>query len=187
MELIDTDASVAGLLRALLTEVPVRWRAANRLAASSAQIRLRGVVATGYVAIGGHGGWVGSDLDHACRLLDAELLGEALRQRPDDFARCVPEQVHAGILRHGHPGVPRSSPTARRPGTSSGSPGSPRSSCRAPSRPPRSASRRCSPRCCTPCTWVRARTPWPHHLRPRLKPGRRPHARRRAATPYATG
>ena len=34
----------------------------------------------------GHDGWVGSDLNHACRLLDAELLRAALRERPDDFA-----------------------------------------------------------------------------------------------------
>jgi hypothetical protein len=45
--------------------VPVRLRAANRLAARPAQIRLRGVVATGYAAIEGHNGWVGSDLNHA--------------------------------------------------------------------------------------------------------------------------
>lgn len=53
--------------------------------------------------------------------------------------------------------------------------------------PPRSALRRCSPRCCAPSTWVRARTTRLHHLRPCLQPGRRPHARRRAVTPYATG
>lgn len=106
MELIDAGASVRSLLRALLTEVPAQLHAYNRMASSTAQIRLRGVVAGGYVAVDEHGGWVGSDLNHACRLLDAQLLREALRSRPDGFALCVSEGVHAGIVRHDHPGVP---------------------------------------------------------------------------------
>ncbi|MGW5606920.1 hypothetical protein ACWEWI_12610 [Streptomyces sp. NPDC003753] len=106
MELIDANASVTALLRALLTEVPAQLRAVNRMASSSAQIRLRGVVASGYVAVDGHDGWVGSDLNHACRLLDAELLRAALRERAGDFALCVSEAVHAGIVRHSHPGIP---------------------------------------------------------------------------------
>lgn len=107
MELIDAGASVAGLLRALLTEVPAQLRAVNRLASRSAQIRLRGVVATGFVAVDPLDGWVGSDLNHACRLLDAQVLRDALGERPDDFALCVSESVHSGIVRHDHPGVPR--------------------------------------------------------------------------------
>ncbi|MGW3663577.1 hypothetical protein [Streptomyces sp. NPDC005141] len=106
MELIDANASVTALLRALLTEVPAQLRAVNRMASSSAQIRLRGVVATGYVAVDAYDGWVGSDLNHACRLLDAGLLRAALRERPNDFALCVSESVHAGIVRHNHPGIP---------------------------------------------------------------------------------
>ncbi|MFE2532998.1 hypothetical protein [Streptomyces sp. NPDC059371] len=106
MELIDANASVTALLRTLLTEVPDLLRAVNRTASSSAQIRLRGVVATGYVAVDEHDGWVGSDLNHACRLLDAALLRAALRERPDDFALCVSEGVHSGIVRHDHPGIP---------------------------------------------------------------------------------
>ncbi|MET9408691.1 hypothetical protein ABZX90_23430 [Streptomyces sp. NPDC002935] len=106
MELIDANAPVTALLRALLTEVPAQLRAVNRMASSSAQIRLRGVVATGYVAVDAYDGWVGSDLNHACRLLDARLLRAALRERPNDFALCVSESVHAGIVRHSHPGIP---------------------------------------------------------------------------------
>ncbi|MEV0177757.1 hypothetical protein AB0I54_00420 [Streptomyces sp. NPDC050625] len=105
MELIDANSSVPALLRALLTSVPAQLRAVNRMASSSAQIRLRGVVASGYVAIDEHG-WVGSDLNHACRLLDAGLLRAALRERRDDFALCVSEGVYTGIVRHDHTGVP---------------------------------------------------------------------------------
>ncbi|MER6736438.1 hypothetical protein [Streptomyces puniciscabiei] len=105
MELIDAGASVPALLRTLLTEVPAQLHGYNRLASSSAQIRLRGVVATGYVTVDEHGGWVGSDLNHACRLLDAPLLRAALRERNNGFALCVSEGVHTGIVRHDHHGV----------------------------------------------------------------------------------
>ncbi|MGW1463547.1 hypothetical protein ACWCPT_04215 [Streptomyces sp. NPDC002308] len=106
MELIDAGASVTALLRALLTELPAQLRSMNRQASRSAQMRLRGVVAAGYVAVDRHDGWVGSDLNHACRLLDAELLKEALRERPSDFALCVSDAVYQGIVRHSHTGVP---------------------------------------------------------------------------------
>ncbi|MEU6989978.1 hypothetical protein ABZ953_04835 [Streptomyces sp. NPDC046465] len=106
MELIDANASVHALLRALLGEVPAQLRAVNRMASSSAQIRLRAVLATGYVAVDELDGWVGSDLNHACRLLDGDVLRAALRERTNDFALCISEDVHAGIVRHDRPGVP---------------------------------------------------------------------------------
>lgn len=105
MESIDANAPVDALLRALLTEAPAQLRHTNRMASSSAQIRLRTVLATGYVAIDSRDGWVGSDLNHACRLLDAKPLRVALRERPDDFALCVSDSVYQGIVRHGHPGI----------------------------------------------------------------------------------
>ncbi|KPC80021.1 MULTISPECIES: hypothetical protein [unclassified Streptomyces] len=105
MELIDSNASVTALLRALLTETPVQLHGVNRMASSSAQIRLRAVLATGYVAIDERNGWVGSDLNHACRLLDGDVLRAALRERTGDLALCVSEDVHRGIVRHGHPGI----------------------------------------------------------------------------------
>ncbi|XMA38238.1 hypothetical protein O1157_20920 [Streptomyces albogriseolus] len=106
MELIDANAPVTALLRVLLTEVPMQLRAVNRMASRSAQMRLRGVLAGGYVAVDRLDGWVGSDLNHACRLLDAALLRTALRERADDFALCVSDSVYQGVVRHDHPGVP---------------------------------------------------------------------------------
>ncbi|MFI6660862.1 hypothetical protein ACIBL8_35590 [Streptomyces sp. NPDC050523] len=107
MELIDASASVTALLRSLLTQVPAQLRTVNRMASSSAQIRLRGVVATGWVAVDELDGWVGSDLNHACRLLDAQVLRDALHERPDDFALCVSDLLYAGIVRHDHTGIPK--------------------------------------------------------------------------------
>ncbi|MFD3921075.1 hypothetical protein [Streptomyces sp. NPDC058595] len=106
MELIEASSSVPALLRTLLTEVPAQLRTVNRMTSSSAQIRLRGVLASGYVAIDERDGWVGSDLNHACRLLDATVLRAALRERGDGFALCVSDSVYQGIVRHDHHGVP---------------------------------------------------------------------------------
>lgn len=106
MELIDANASVPALLRALLTQVPTELRGMNRLASSTVQMRLRVVVAAGYVAVDERDGWVGTDLNNACRLLDAQLLREALRERPNGMALCVSHDVHAGIVRHNHRGIP---------------------------------------------------------------------------------
>ncbi|MCI3276206.1 hypothetical protein [Streptomyces cylindrosporus] len=106
MELIDANASVTGLLRALLHEVPIQLRAVNRMASKAAQMRLRVVLANGYVSIDEHSGWVGSDLNHACRLLDADVLRSALRERAGDFALCVSQSLYSGVVRHDHPGVP---------------------------------------------------------------------------------
>ncbi|MFI5865583.1 hypothetical protein [Streptomyces sp. NPDC051546] len=106
MELVDPAVPLTTLLRALLTEVPAELHAVNRMAASSAQIRLRAVLATGFVAVDEFDGWVGTDLNQACRLLDADPLRAALRERADDFALCVSESVHTGVVQHGHLGIP---------------------------------------------------------------------------------
>jgi hypothetical protein len=66
MELIDANAPVTALLRALLMDVPAQLRAVNRMASSSAQIRLRGVVATGYVAVDRHDCWTPSYCGPPC-------------------------------------------------------------------------------------------------------------------------
>ncbi|MEV0414508.1 hypothetical protein AB0I68_27815 [Streptomyces sp. NPDC050448] len=106
IELIDPAVPLTGLLRALLKDAPAELHAVNRLAASSAQIRLRAVLATGFVHIDEFDGWVGTDLNNACRLLDGEPLRAALRERPDDYALCVSESVHSGIVAHDHLGIP---------------------------------------------------------------------------------
>ncbi|MYW33356.1 hypothetical protein [Streptomyces sp. SID2119] len=105
MELIDANASLTALLRSLLAVVPAELHALNRLASSSARMRLRCVVTSGYVAVDPDGGWVGSDLNHACRLLDADVLRNELKKSSGDFALCVSEPVYSGVVRHNHLGV----------------------------------------------------------------------------------
>ncbi|MEU0138356.1 hypothetical protein ABZ203_00620 [Streptomyces albidoflavus] len=106
MEFIDPNVPVPQVLRSVISELPAQLKAVNRMASSAAQMRLRTVVASGFIALDERGIWVGSDLNHACRLLDADLLRAALRERPGDVALCVSQSVHAGIVRHGHLGIP---------------------------------------------------------------------------------
>ncbi|MEV0368553.1 hypothetical protein AB0I10_01745 [Streptomyces sp. NPDC050636] len=110
--LISSEISKTGLLRTLLTTTPGLLHHYNRLAASSTQMRLRIVLASGEVAHdpreGVTGGIVGHDLNEACRLLDAGVLRRALRERTgEDCVLCVSDPVYWGVVRHGHLGVPR--------------------------------------------------------------------------------
>lgn len=104
VELIDANVPVAGLVKALLTETPLLLHAKNRLMADNTRMRLRVVLAAGYVAVD-EKGWIGADLNHAFRLLDAEPLREALRTGVGDSVLCVSDTVYQGVVRHGHHGM----------------------------------------------------------------------------------
>ncbi|MDT0382031.1 hypothetical protein RM572_25025 [Streptomyces sp. DSM 42041] len=108
--LLSGDVSKVALLRALLTSLPDALSNYNRLAAASTQMRLRIVLAVGEVALdprdGTLGGVVGHDLNQACRLLDAEVLRDALRSRQRSASVvCVSDTIYQGVVRHGHRGV----------------------------------------------------------------------------------
>ncbi|MFI6091474.1 hypothetical protein [Streptomyces sp. NPDC051218] len=104
VELIDANVPVSRLLKVLLTETPMLLHAKNRLMAGSTRMRLRVVLAAGYVGVD-EKGWIGGDLNHAFRLLDAEPLREALRTGADSSVLCVSDAVYQGVVRHGHHGV----------------------------------------------------------------------------------
>ncbi|MFD7651290.1 hypothetical protein ACFV5M_27080, partial [Streptomyces albidoflavus] len=106
MEFIDPNVPVPQVLRSVISELPAQLKAVNRMASRGAQMRLRTVVASGFIALDERGIWVGGDLNHACRLLDADLLRAALRERPGDVALCVSQSVWTGIVRHHHLGIP---------------------------------------------------------------------------------
>lgn len=105
MELIDVQAPVPALLKTLLTETPALLHSKNRLLASSARIRLRIVLSSGYVAVDELDGWVGSDLNHAVRLLNSDPLRDVLKERDGDCVVCVSEGIYTGVVRHGPLGV----------------------------------------------------------------------------------
>ncbi|UYM24080.1 hypothetical protein NQP46_12995 [Streptomyces albus] len=66
MEFIDPNVPVPQVLRSVISELPAQLKAVNRMASSAAQMRLRAVVASGFIALDERGIWVGSDLNHAC-------------------------------------------------------------------------------------------------------------------------
>ncbi|MFI1413050.1 hypothetical protein ACH4Y0_24490 [Streptomyces sp. NPDC020707] len=105
MELIDTRVPVPVLVKSLLAETPALLHNKNRLIASSAQMRLRIVLSSGYVAVDELDGWVGSDLNHAVRLLNSDPLRDALKQRDGDSVLCVSDGIYGGVVRHGPLGV----------------------------------------------------------------------------------
>ncbi|CAL9543424.1 hypothetical protein ACFW2V_04925 [Streptomyces sp. NPDC058947] len=105
MELIDTATPVPVLVKTLLTETPALLHNKNRLLATSARMRLRIVLSSGYVAVDELDGWVGSDLNHAVRLVNADALRDELKQREADCVLCVSDDVYRGVVRHGPLGV----------------------------------------------------------------------------------
>lgn len=105
MELIDTAIPVPNLVKTLLTETPALLHNKNRLLADSARMRLRIVLSSGYVAVDELDGWVGSDLNHAVRLLNSDPLRDALKQREADGVLCVSDGIYEGVVRHGPLGV----------------------------------------------------------------------------------
>ncbi|MFC1409162.1 hypothetical protein ACEZCY_11315 [Streptacidiphilus sp. N1-12] len=109
LSLIDPAVPKTRLLKALLTETPAILHGYNRVAASSTQVRLRIVLASGEVALheiaGVIGGVVGGDLNQAFRLLNSDVLRVALRDRTGQSVLCVSESVYRGTVRHGYPGV----------------------------------------------------------------------------------
>ncbi|MGC4975786.1 hypothetical protein ACLQ2D_23115 [Streptomyces sp. DT199] len=105
MELIDTAVPVPNLVKTLLTETPALLHNKNRLLADSARMRLRIVLSSGYVAVDELDGWVGSDLNHAVRLLNSDPLRDALKQRGADCVLCVSDGIYKGVVRHGPLGV----------------------------------------------------------------------------------
>ncbi|MGW4276009.1 hypothetical protein ACWEGQ_27470, partial [Streptomyces seoulensis] len=105
MALIDTQVSVPALAKTLLTETPALLHSKNRLLATTARMRLRIVLSSGYVAVDELDGWVGSDLNHAVRLLDSDVLRAALKHSDGDCVLCVSDDVYRGVVRHGPLGV----------------------------------------------------------------------------------
>ncbi|MFF2075658.1 hypothetical protein ACFVXG_13005 [Kitasatospora sp. NPDC058162] len=109
MALISATVPKTGLLHALINETPTLLHANNRLAADSARVRLRIVLASGEVAVqelgGALGGAVGWDLNQAFRLLDSTALREALRHRDGPCVLGVSDSLYQGIVRHGHGGL----------------------------------------------------------------------------------
>ncbi|MFE3198462.1 hypothetical protein [Embleya sp. NPDC059237] len=108
--LLGADVAKTEVLRSLLTVTPELLYDHNRLASGSAQMRVRMVLAAGEIThdpqAGTVGGIVGHDLNQACRLLDSDVLRDALTERAyEECVLMVSTAVYDGVVRHGYRGV----------------------------------------------------------------------------------
>ncbi|MBW4719304.1 hypothetical protein [Saccharothrix obliqua] len=75
------------------------------LADAAEPVRLRMAVHAGDLVRDAYG-WVGADLNTACRLVDSDVLREALRDAPGAvLAVLVSDVVHRAVVRHGYRGL----------------------------------------------------------------------------------
>lgn len=99
---VPPAVSKADLLDPLVPLLLSGLRAHN---ARHARIRLRMSVHAGEV-LRARRGWVGADLNTACRLVDSPALYQQLERFPDaDLVLIVSDAVHRGVVRHGYRGV----------------------------------------------------------------------------------
>ncbi|MEU4526066.1 hypothetical protein AB0F52_46025 [Amycolatopsis sp. NPDC024027] len=102
---IPATVSKAVLLHPFLPQLITRLRDYNAQVGAGHRIRVRVAVHAGEVVHGPHG-WIGTDLNFACRLVDSAPLYQALaRQTQSDVAVAVSEVIHQAVVRHGHRGI----------------------------------------------------------------------------------
>jgi class 3 adenylate cyclase len=110
--LIPATTSKAALLQPFIPRLSTLLRDLNGRADSSHRVRVRVAVHAGEVVHGPHG-WIGTDVNLACRLVDSTPLHqELIRQPAADLALIVSEVIYRAVVRHGHRGV---DPTLYRP------------------------------------------------------------------------
>jgi hypothetical protein len=103
--LFDPGVSAATLLHPLLSELAARLARGNRSVTGAARLRLRAVVHEGQVLADAHG-YVGEDLNHAFRLLNAPATRAVLADNPGaDAVLVVSDAVFQGIVRHRYQGL----------------------------------------------------------------------------------
>ena len=102
---------VARLIDPLLDHLRAALRRHNRMAAAPAQLRLRVALHAGTVYRDDHG-WVGTAVNHVCRLLDAGVVKQALAASTAELVFVASDFVYGDVIRHG-PGL--IDPAAYRP------------------------------------------------------------------------
>jgi hypothetical protein len=93
---VDTAVLLTSLVERLRAEV----RRHNTVSAATSQMRLRLAVHTGVVRSDGKG-LVGTAVNHAFRLLDADELRQALRESGADLALIASQRVYDDVIRQG--------------------------------------------------------------------------------------
>lgn len=103
MVLVSADVGTEPLLTTVVDRLRAELRRYNKAAADVAKIRLRVAVHTGEARHDGNG-VVGTAVNHAFRILDAQPFKDALKESGAALAVVVSQRVHNDVVRHG-PGL----------------------------------------------------------------------------------
>jgi hypothetical protein len=103
--LVPPTVSKVDLLDPVVPSLAAGLRAHNATAGPGQRIRLRIAMHAGEVLHAG-AGWLGDDVNQACRLVNGEpLYQELARCSRTDLVLVVSELIHHGVVRHGYRGI----------------------------------------------------------------------------------
>jgi hypothetical protein len=107
--LLPTAISKVSLTGPFIGDLNARLAEHARVCRPEAALRLRVALHAGEVGRDEHG-WVGADLNAACRLVDLDALRIALASAPcSDLALAISETWYAAVVQHDYPGTERGS------------------------------------------------------------------------------
>lgn len=102
---VPATVSKAALLLPFLPQLDARLHDHNSQAEAAHHLRVRVAVHAGEVVRGPHG-WLGTDVNLACRLVDSAPLRDELARRPRAvLAVALSDVIHRAVVRHGHRGI----------------------------------------------------------------------------------
>jgi tetratricopeptide (TPR) repeat protein len=105
LALVDPQVSLARILHPLVPNLTANLDSINREAAPRRRLRLRVVIHAGEL-LADRFGHTGEALNHAFRLLDAEVVRAVLRGVPAaDVVLVASEAVYQGVIKHDYPGI----------------------------------------------------------------------------------
>jgi class 3 adenylate cyclase len=103
--LIPATTSKAALLYPFIPRLSALLHEVNQRARPDHRLRVRVAVHAGEVVRGPYG-WIGTDVNLACRLVDSAPLRQELVRHPQaELVLIVSEAIHRAVIRHGHRGV----------------------------------------------------------------------------------
>jgi hypothetical protein len=105
--LLPASASKVDLTERFITALRTRLEAYAQVSNLRAALRLRVVLHAGEVA-SDEQGWVGEDLNTACRLVDLQELRDTLAANPRSrLVLAVSDSWYSAVVRHDYPGIDR--------------------------------------------------------------------------------
>ncbi|MGH3757390.1 hypothetical protein [Actinophytocola sp.] len=103
--LVPAAVSKVDIFDPVVPSLCAALREHNSTTGRAPRIRLRVAVHAGEV-LRGRFGWVGTDLNLTCRLVNSQPLYRELVRRPHaDLVLVVSDMIHQTVVRHGHRGI----------------------------------------------------------------------------------